>query len=86
VNDQRRTINNEDWQNGLAAYSLGALDATDAAEFEATLTTDDERAEAAAYTATVEALALAAPLRVPPVDMEKRLLARLDAPSRPRCD
>ncbi len=86
MNDQLR-LDNEDLEDVLVAYTLGALSPEEAAAFEAQLDTPAIQAAHAAYRDTVEALNLAPPLRTPPPELKTRLMARLDeadrAPARP---
>ena len=78
MNDRHLRLDNEDLEDALVAYSLGALSPEEAAAFEAQLDAPDIQAAHAAYRETVEALNLAPPLRTPPTELKARLMARLD--------
>lgn len=83
MNNRQLRSDNEDLEDTLVAYSLGALSPEEAAAFEAQLDAPAIQAAHAAYRETVEALNLAPPLRTPPPELKARLMARLDEEGAP---
>ncbi|MCW5848698.1 MAG: anti-sigma factor [Anaerolineae bacterium] len=83
VNDHQLRLDNEDLEEVLVAYSLGALPPEEAAAFEAQLDAPEIQAAHAAYRETVETLNLAPALRTPPPTLKARLMARLDEAAAP---
>lgn len=83
MNDRQHRLDNEDLEDTLVAYSLGALSPEEAAAFEAQLDAPEIQAAHAAYRDTVEALNLAPPLRTPPPQLKARLMAQLDERAAP---
>lgn len=76
-------LTEEEFETTLAAYCLGALTNDEAVAFEAHLESRQAQAALAAYQPTVEALALAAPIRIPPRAVCDRLLASLEPAKAP---
>jgi anti-sigma-K factor RskA len=81
VND-RRFLTNDELDDALAGYSLGALSPDEVDAVEGHLDAPHVQSALDEYRDTVAALALAAPLRRPPADLGPRLAARLDEPQR----
>lgn len=81
MNDRKYDRLNDDFDDQLVAYCLGALSPTEGAAVEAQLEEPVVRTRVDEYRAAVEALALSVPLRQPPSDLGARLLARVDTPA-----
>ncbi|MFN8470689.1 MAG: anti-sigma factor [Anaerolineae bacterium] len=84
--DESRASSEEEFQDRVAAYCLGALSPEEMAKFESELETSPEMREAvASYDHAVTALGLAPAIQTPPPALRERLLAQIgDAPPVPQ--
>ncbi|MFN8499403.1 MAG: anti-sigma factor [Anaerolineae bacterium] len=79
--NESRNPSDEEFQDRVAAYCLGALSPADTAEFEAALEASPQgRAAVAEYDRAITALAVAPAIQTPPPGLRDRVLAEIDRP------
>ncbi len=87
MSSEKQRLSEEEFQDRVAAYCLGALPPEEMAEIEAELEHSPQLREAvAAYDASIAALALAPAIQTPPPGLRDRVLAQVGEAAAPPAD